>query len=119
MKTSEWTPPALGGALIGAIAVAALGFGVGGWMTGTSVDKLVRAETQATLVSIMLPICLNQANGDPERVPKMARLQSASAWSRDDVVTANGWATMPGSEEPARGVAQACAESLIKAASTD
>jgi hypothetical protein len=111
--------PALGGALIGAIVVASLGFGVGGWMTGASVDKLVRTETQATLVSVMLPICLNQAEGDPERAPKMERLHSASAWSRDDVVSANGWATMPGAEEPARGVAQACAESLIKAASTN
>lgn len=119
MKNPEWTAPALVGALVGAIAVAALGFGIGGWMTGTSVDKLVRAETQATLVSVMLPICLNQAAGDPERAPKMARLQSASTWSRDDVVSANGWATMPGADEPARGVARACAESLVKAASTN
>lgn len=119
MKLPEWTNPAVGGMLVGAVAAAAIGFGVGGWMTEASADKLVRAETQAALVSALVPICLNQAQDDPQRTPKMARLQSASTWSQDDVVSENGWATMPGAEKPARGVAEACAESLIQAASSN
>lgn len=119
MKLPEWTNPALGGMLVGAVTAAALGFSVGGWMTKTSADIAVRAETQAALVSALVPICLNQAQADPQRVPKMARLQAASSWSQDDVVSANGWATMPGADEPARGIAAACAEGLIKAASAD
>jgi len=119
MKMPGWTKPAGVGAIVGAVVAAAVGFGAGGWMTASAADKRVRAETQSALVSALVPICLNQAQVDPQRAPKMARLQSASSWSQDDVVSENGWATMPGAEKPARGVAEACANSLMKAASVN
>lgn len=119
MKSPQWTKPALGGMIVGAGVAVALGFGVAGWMTKTSADTMARTETQAALVSVLVPICLNQAKADPELAPKMARLQAASIWSKDDVVSDTGWATMPGAERPARGVAAACADGLIKAVSTD
>ena len=40
-----------------------------------------------------------------------------SSYEQQEFVTKTGWATVPGSDEPNRDVAEACASALLKTAS--
>lgn len=52
------------------------------------------------------------SNGDADRVAKLPTIREASAFRRRDAVMDAGWATLPGSEEANRDLAQACAAAL-------
>jgi hypothetical protein len=54
-----------------------------------------------------------QQDGDREQ--KLAALKQEQSWQRDAFVTKQGWATMPGAEEPERGVAIECANQILAA----
>jgi hypothetical protein len=41
-------------------------------------------------------------------------LKEKSMWNRGDYLKNQGWATMPGEEEPDHGVAEKCAELLME-----
>ena len=43
---------------------------------------------------------------------KLAELKALSSYERSDFVEKGGWATMPGSEAPMKGVAYACVKIL-------
>lgn len=116
MKMPEWMRPATYGVMVGAVAAMAIGFGVGGWVSGAEARKLADQQAQETLMAALVPICLDQAKNDPDNVIRIAELEKASSWVRDEVVADVGWATMPGAERPARGVANACAKRLIQEA---
>jgi len=112
MKKPVWLTPVLCGATVGAIALATVGFGWGGWVTGLSADKLAAAQARQEVVDALTPICLVQAQEDPEYAPKIAELKAASRYERSSVFTSTGWATMPGATEADRRVADACLAKL-------
>ncbi len=58
-------------------------------------------------------ICVYQAIQDPGKDLKLKELKEKSSYERDDYVMKQGWATMPGEEEPERVVADKCAELLL------
>ena len=91
MTTPDWLKPGLYGALIGAILVAALGFTLGGWVTGRT------ANAQAMEMS---------------RDEKMETIRAASSYERRNALMAGGWATVPGTDGPDRDIAQACLAAL-------
>jgi hypothetical protein len=59
------------------------------------------------------PICVGQFNQDPEKAQKLEALKKMSSYQRDDYVKEQGWATMPGEEQPNSKVADECAKLLI------
>jgi len=110
-----WTGKALAGAAVGAIAVMAVGFGWGGWVTGGSAADMAKVESQKAVVAALTPICVKQAEVDPERATKLAALDATNTWQRSDEFVKTGWATMPGHEKPAaRAVVTACLDELMK-----
>lgn len=112
MKSPDWMKPSLYGAVIGAFAVTMIGFSWGGWVTGGAADEAAAALSKADVVSALRPVCLENAEADPDRLAKFETIRAAAAYQRSAAVMATGWATMPGETEPNRAVAEACLPGL-------
>jgi hypothetical protein len=112
MNTPEWLKPALYGAVVGAVALAIVGFSWGGWVTGGTADKMASDHARKEVVAALVPICLEQSKQDPQLTQTLAQLQAANNYKRSDMLMEAGWATMPGSSDPNRAVASACMEKL-------
>jgi hypothetical protein len=107
MKTVLWS--AIGGALVWWIVLGT----VFGWMSSGSAENQAKEQTRVAVLDVLTPICVARFQQDTEKEVKLAGLQQANSWSRDAFVTKQGWATMPGNEQPANGVAQACANRIL------
>ena len=112
MTSPDWMKPGLYGAAIGAVTVAVIGFSWGGWVTGGSADRSAIALSKADVVSALQPVCLANAEADPERLAKLETIRAAASYQRAAAVMTTGWATMPGQTEPNRAVAEACLAGL-------
>ena len=67
---------------------------------------------QSAIVDRLIPICVEQFNMDSEKANKLAEMKKVDSWMRSDFVVKQGWATMPGSTEANRNVAEGCAEKI-------
>jgi hypothetical protein len=114
MKMREWLKPGLIGAVIGAIALAVVGFSWGGWVTGIKADSMASDRAHSEVVDALLPFCIAQSRSDPDSGLILAKLKETSAYMRADVLMQAGWATAPGETEGNRALARACAASLEK-----
>lgn len=112
MKIPAWFKPGVYGALAGAVVFGAVGFSWGGWVTGGSANEAALALAQEKVTAALVPICLDIAKADPDRIAQLATIRDASSFKRRDAVMAAGWATVPGSDVPDRNLAQACAAAL-------
>ena len=108
MNTPEWLKPGIYGVVIGAVAVGIVGFSWGGWMTSGGANKMASAMAHDEVIAAMVPVCLEMARVDPDRVAQLATIRETTSYKRRDVVMAAGWATIPGSDLPSRDIAQAC-----------
>lgn len=112
MNTPEWLKPGIYGVVIGAIAVSIAGFSWGGWMTTASADTMAAAMAHNAVITALVPVCLNQAQNDPNRVAELATIKAKAVYQRQDAVMAAGWATVPGSTKPNMDLARSCATAL-------
>jgi hypothetical protein len=100
--------------LVAAIVLTMIiGFAWGGWVTGGSAEKIAEKMAEEAVVLRLAPMCVVQFNQDPEKYQKLIELKEAGSWKRRDYVKEQGWATMPGEEEPDSKVADACAKLLV------
>ncbi|WP_099864768.1 hypothetical protein [Pararhizobium haloflavum] len=117
MNIPEWIKPAAWGAAAGAVAIIVVSTSAG-WLV-TSGSAMEQAETQAdqAVITALTPICVAQFTSVDEsrRGQHIAALEEESSWNQGDYIEENGWATMPGSEEPNGELAEACAEQLLDA----
>ena len=90
-----------------------VGFTLGGWVRGSTAQKMAATTAQAAVVERLSTICVAQFNLDPAKAQKLTELQATSAYKRAQYVTTQGWATMPGDEKPASKVADACAKQIM------
>ncbi len=109
----EGTKPFSLGALAGAALLVWVGFDGLGWKTSGNVNTLAKKQAEAAVVAALAPICSAQFKTAANFPVQLAALEKTDRWSRGAVLVKDGWATMPGSKEPAQGVAQACADLLI------
>jgi hypothetical protein len=115
MKTPVWIQPALLGAGVGAIAMAIVGFGWGGWVTGGAARDAAAKESTAAIVAALTPYCLERSENDPQSIQVLAELKAASTYNRRGIVEKAGWATPLGAEKPNTALAQACQLALAEA----
>ena len=108
------TKPALWGIAAGAIALAVLGFGWGGWTTGGKAEASARIRADDAVVVALAPVCVDRFQRAADASTNLLELKKADAWSRGTFVEKGGWATMPGTQTPERvtAVARACADLL-------
>ena len=119
MNTPEWLKPGIYGAVIGAAVVGIGGFTWGGWVTGGTAHDRAVAMSHDDVVAAMVPVCLDMAQTDPDRVAKLAVIRDTQTYQRRNALMEAGWATVPGAEAPDRDLAQACLASLDVAASPE
>jgi hypothetical protein len=110
MNVHSSLKPALWGAAGGAAALAIIGFGWGGWITGGSADN----RASSAVVLALAPVCLDQFQRTSNSVIHLTELKRTPSYDRGSFVEKAGWATMPGSTAPSSGVAKACAALIAK-----
>ena len=106
------TKPWIQGAVVGAIAVAIVGFGWGGWVTGGTAAKNSASASHDAVVAALAPICVERFLGQSDAVVRTADLAKTSSWERGAMIEKSGYATMPGSKTADSDVARACATIL-------
>jgi len=87
-----------------------VGFNWVGWVTGGTAQNMVNDA----VVQRLAAVCVGQYNQDPGKIQKLRELKEVRAFGRDDYVKEQGWATMPGEENPDNKVAEACAKLLVQ-----
>lgn len=108
----KWTY-SLWGAAAGAVALAVGGFTLGGWMTGGNAEAMAQKRSQAAVVAVLTPICIQRFQANANAPVKLAELKNiGTSWLRRDYIVSGGWATF-GQERPFE-LADACAEALNK-----
>ena len=112
MKNLPWLKPSIVGGVVGAAAIAIAGFAWGGWHTTSAAEKLARDRAKQEVIAALVPICIHQAQLDPDNAQKMSELADSRSYQRNTYVIQTGWATMPGTSEPNKEVARACALAL-------
>jgi hypothetical protein len=116
MNMPSNTKPWIQGAIVGAVALAIVGFNWGGWVTGGAADKQAAIAAHDAAVMALVPICVERFREQSDAATKTAALMKAdSGWARGNMVESSGFATMPGSKTASADVARACAEILTKA----
>ena len=102
MNTPEWLKPGIYGAAIGAVVVSIGGFTWGGWVTGSTANDRAMAMSRTDVVAALVPVCLDMAQADPDRVAKLAVIRDTQTYQRRDALMEAGWATVPGAGEVAQ-----------------
>jgi pimeloyl-ACP methyl ester carboxylesterase len=112
MNKPVWIKPAVYGAVVGAAALAIIGFSWGGWVTGATAQKMAENASSAAVVDAMTPYCIAQSKSDPNSAAVLAEMKAASSYQRSGIVEKAGWATPLGAEKPNSDVAKACGTAL-------
>lgn len=112
MKLPQNINAYLTGAALGAIALAVVGFGWGGWVTGGTATKNAALAANEAKVTALAPICADRFRAQGDSAVKIAELAKSSSWERGNLVEKSGFATMPGTKSADSDVARACAELL-------
>lgn len=108
MNLPYWFTPGFYGAMLGAVAVTAVGFLWGGWVTSFKAETMASVRAMSEIEAVLLPLCVAQSNADPQHSAKLAQLEDAASAERVDLLMKTGWATVPGTNEPNRILANAC-----------
>lgn len=112
MRLLAWIKPAIIGAAVGAVALAITGFNIAGWVSEGAARDQATDHARNEVTAALLPICLSQAQQDPQFAATMAKLKDARSFDRSKMLQDAGWATMPGSTEPHSRVSFACMDKL-------
>ena len=109
----QWFKPGIVGAVVGAIALAIVGFTSLGWVTANKAESMALKYADAAVVKALIPVCIARAQMDSETGPLLQELAGkTSKWDRRSFVEKAGWAKMPGDEASNRNLAEACAQAL-------
>jgi hypothetical protein len=116
LQIPPWFTPAAWGGVIGAILIAVVGFSAGWVVTSGNAKNTAERQAERAVITALTPICVAQFKGEPqmEQTTHLAALQKEHYWKRADYVEKQGWATMPGSNDPNDEVAEACTAELLK-----
>jgi hypothetical protein len=89
-----------------------LGFWQMGWVTGGTADRMATDRANSAVVAALVPFCVAKAEHDPDQT-KLAKVKAEQAdYTRSQLVSDDGWATLPGATAPTAGLASACSEKL-------
>jgi hypothetical protein len=101
--------------VIGVVLAMIVGFSWLGWTLGSTAEKMASDRAEAAVVSALAPVCAEKFMAQADAATKVEELRKTDSWKLREVIEQGGWATLPGSKEPLSGVANACAEQILKA----
>ena len=112
MIMPQWIKPGIFGAVVGAIALAIVGFTWMGWVTDSSAEQMAIKSANAAVVKVLVPICIARAQ-HPDSVAALEELNGKKRdYERRNIVEKAGWSKMPGDGSSNRNLAEACARAL-------
>lgn len=114
VKIPEQTSPFVWGAVAGAVALAIIGFGYGGWVTGGSSQQMASSASNQAVIAALAPICVSGFKAQDDAARKVTELLAIGTWSRGEAVEKSGFAAIPGNEARKGDIARACAEMLSR-----
>jgi hypothetical protein len=106
--------PLVWGIVIGAIGFLIIIFWSGWVVTRGTAEAEGRKMAKKAVLEQLVPICVEQYHQDPNKVERFKELKEEAYYLRDDYVIEKGWAKMPGSKSPLRGLADECAKKIIE-----
>ena len=105
----------LQGAAAGAVASIVIGFSWGGWMTGSTANRLAAERADTAVVAALTPVCVEKFLQNSDAKANLATLQKISTnWEQGQYLENGGWATRPGATSSDYHLARACAEKLVQ-----
>jgi hypothetical protein len=116
MSSKNTTPFLLGG-IAGAILIVIVSFAMGWVVTSGRAHATAKQMSEKAVKDELVPSCLHQFHSQADSASKLDTLRGLGKWEREGFVTDEGWATMPGRDAPAVGVARECAARLSEIAS--
>ena len=96
------------------VATLVIGFGFGGWVTGGTAQKMVAVAAQGARHQLAAAICVAEFMEGKDARARLADLKKAEWYTRDKIIAASGWATMPDRKEPNITVDEMCASKLAE-----
>ena len=106
----------LQGIAIGAVASMVIGFSWGGWMTGSTANRLAAERADTAVVAALTPVCVEKFLQNSDAKANLAALREISTnWQQGQYLEKGGWATRPGATSSDHELARACAAKLIEA----
>ncbi|MBT5108104.1 MAG: hypothetical protein HOM25_05450 [Rhodospirillaceae bacterium] len=106
-------PHILSGA-VGAALIMVLSFSMGWVVTDGLAKTNAKNVSHQAVKDQLVPICVHQFNQQADTANKLTALRGMAEYQREQFVGKQGWATMPGSNTPATGVARECAAKLFE-----
>lgn len=119
MRWSEYRPTKEQTFWIAAASIVAtlvIGFGLAGWVTGGTAQKMSEKAAADAHQKLAAAVCAEHFMRAGDVKTRLAKLQALEWWERDDHVAQAGWATMPGEKDPNSAVAEMCALRLSEEA---
>src|ERR671911_244597 len=113
MKVPQWCKPAFWGIVIGAVGIVILGFVWGGWVLGSTAERMAKARADEAVTAVLVPICVERFMGQADAAAQLAAFQNTVSWQRSQLIAQGGWATATGSKDPNTAVARMCAQQLV------
>jgi alpha/beta superfamily hydrolase len=96
------------------VTTLVIGFGFGGWVTGGTAQKMVTEAADGARHQLAAAICVEEFMASKDARTQLADLKKAEWYTRDKIIAASGWATMPDRKEPNMVVAEMCAAKLAE-----
>jgi len=96
--------------VVTAIVTMIIGFTWGQWVTGSTARAMAATQGEETILKRLTPICIAQLNKDPKKTEKLKEMKALDSWKQTDYVQTQGWATMPGEQNPETRIASECAK---------
>jgi hypothetical protein len=112
MRVPASVKPGVWGAGVGAIAMIMIGFWGLGWTTAGTAERVAKDRADTAVVLALVPFCVAKAQQDADGA-KLTKFQTEeSSYTRTQLVTDSGWATLIGTTSPDYALARACSEKL-------
>ena len=103
------------GSIVGAVLVVVAGLSMGWLVTSGGANGQATAMSETAVKDQLVPICMHQFNNQADSVGKLEALRGLGTYKREEFLTSQGLANMPGSDSAVRGVARECAARLLEA----
>ncbi len=110
-----WFKQAVWGVIIGSVATMIVGFSWMGWVLGGTAERMAVERANSAVIVALTPSCVESFMHQPNAAAKLAEFQGIDTWKQRQFVEDGGWATPRGDKTPNSGVANACAQELVKA----
>jgi hypothetical protein len=98
-----------------AVATIVIGFAWGGWVTGGTAKRMAADADEAGRAQLAAAACVVRFDQGPDATAQLAALRKADSYDRGDMLSKNGWVTMPGDASPVSGAAEICVQRLLAA----